>query len=126
MTSRQTKPPISSRTPKERPTIPNKPASQSFVGKTVDWEDEFGRKYKMLIPLDAPIEYASRGVRVGPPDIESLGLPLELEVRLNNQLFNRKLITERDIRLRPNDLVAAMMATYKVDAQKVATLYVVD
>lgn len=63
------------------------------------------------------------GIRIGPPDLESLNLPLEIEVKLNNQLFERNLITWSDVRQRPDEIKAALSAALKLDFHKVYYLY---
>lgn len=82
-----------------------------------------GHKYKVLIPDDAPDDHSEFGVLVGPPDLSDLNLPLELEVRLNNALFNRGLLTKQDVRRRRLELVAAWQSVLSVDANRLMELY---
>lgn len=65
------------------------------------------------------------GIRIGPPDINSLNLPLplEYEVRLNNQLYDRKLFSPADVRRRPEEIKAALQAVLKLDVLKIINLY---
>lgn len=91
--------------------------------REVEYEDVDGRKFLVQIPDDAPDEHAMYGIIVGPPDLMTLGLPTEIEVRLNNQLFNRGLIRRRDARKDRGGLLGALMSVLKVDSQKILELY---
>jgi hypothetical protein len=85
--------------------------------------DPKGRKWAVLLPEGVPDSDASMGVHLGPPSLESLGLPEEQEVRLHNQLFNRRIYTKQDARKRRQDIIGALFATFKVDAQRIVDLY---
>lgn len=87
------------------------------------YTDGEGRKTIVQIPDGAPESDGAMGILVGPPPLESLGLPLDVEVRLNNELYNRGLFTGQDIKRRTNEVVAAVIAAYKVDAVKIIELY---
>ena len=91
--------------------------------KSILYTDEVGRKRSVLIPDTAPNSDASLGIVVGPPPLDSLGLPLEVEVRLNNQLYDRELFTLADLQRRPNDLLGAVLSAMKVDALRVKQVY---
>lgn len=93
------------------------------MNRLVDYVDPDGRKFKRLIPAHAPDTDAIMGIEIGPPDLAALGLPLEIERRLNHQLFARGLFTAADVRRRPDSVIAALMAAYKADANKVMELY---
>lgn len=83
-----------------------------------------GMKYKVLVPDDAPVENYKYGIIIGPPDLSGLNLPHEFEVRLNNELYNRGLITKKDIvRSRDNVIFGALQAMLKVDTQRITELY---
>jgi len=77
----------------------------------------------VLLPEGAPDSDASMGVPIGPPSLAPLGLPVEIEVLLHNQLFDRGLIRERDLRRRMPDLAAALMAALRVNVHRIAGLY---
>ena len=79
--------------------------------------------FDVLLPNHAPDSDADKGVVVGPPSLESLGLPRETEIRLHNALYNRGLLTEHDVQARPSEVVASIMSALKVDAQLVMALY---
>ncbi len=87
-----------------------------------DYEDPDGYWWRVRVPEDT--NDPSMGIPVGPPDLTALGLPPDLQRRLHNQLHARRLFTRRDLRGRMPEVLAALQATYKVDAQAVTTLYV--
>lgn len=87
------------------------------------YTDSCGRKWLVLLPDGAPDSDARMGVPVGPPPLEALGLPEEIEVRLHNQLFDRGLIRRRDLRRRMQDVVGALQAALRVSANRIAALY---
>lgn len=88
----------------------------------VKLEDEDGRLFMVLIP-EGDEDHPERGVVLGPPYLDDLDLPLDVEVKFNNQLFNRGLITKRDLRGHGAELTAALQAAFRVSANKVAALY---
>ena len=94
--------------------------------KVVDYTDEQGAKWRVRVPDDmAPDEY-HEGIPIGPPDIiETMmqrGWNEEAAIRLHNALFDRGIITKKDV-LRIRDVQAALMAALKTDAQTIQTLY---
>lgn len=89
--------------------------------KRVHFTDSAGRKFISLLPEGVPESKAEIGVILGPPDLSPLGLPLDIEVRLNNALFARNLV-EKD-RVTMADIRDALLAVFKVDALKIAALY---
>lgn len=80
----------------------------------------------MYLPNDVPEEQAVKGIPIGPPSLEPLGLPVAFDVALHNQLFHRKLFTPRDVRLRRRDVMSAIQAALKVDTERIVQLYVSD
>ena len=86
------------------------------------YQDDEGRWWAVLVPPGHEGE-ASMGIPIGPPDLESLGLPEAVEVRLHNQLFNRGLLTARDLKGRGQEVFAALQAAYRVDQASVTALY---
>lgn len=91
--------------------------------KDVTVTDIHGRKSVYSIPDDAPEWHGSMGLFKGPPDLEKLDLPIDIEVRINNQLWARGLITENDLKKRPNEIILAIQSALKIDAQKISQLY---
>lgn len=89
----------------------------------MDWTDSEGRKTRVQIPQDAPDSDASKGIVVGPPSVESLSLPQDIGVRLHNQLYARQLFSMSDVRRRRRDVLGALMAALKVDAERIVQLY---
>jgi len=82
-----------------------------------------GRKYKAVVPEGSDKETWQYGISVGPPDLSELGLPLETEVRLNNELFVRGLITLADVKRNMSSVQGALQAALRVDAQTIVQLY---
>ena len=93
--------------------------------KRVEYKDEEGRKFKVEVPEDY-IDMPETGIRLGPPDLEPLGLPLRYEVALNNQLYDRMLFTPADVRRRPDEIRAALHAVFKVDVLTIRNLYLTE
>lgn len=91
--------------------------------REVSYTDADGRRWRTMIPDDAPDYEAEIGLPAGPPSLESLELPLDIEVRLHNQLFARRLFTREDLRNRESEISAALMAALKVDAVSIRALY---
>jgi len=82
-----------------------------------------GRRSALSVPDDAPQATWPGGVLVGPPDLSGLGLPEEVTTRLHNELFHRGLLRRADVRFRRADVVAALQAALKVDAQLIIDIY---
>ena len=82
-----------------------------------------GIKYVVRVPDNAPDEHSSYGVRVGPPDLGKLNLPITIEVALNNALFDRRLLSLNDVRIRPQEVYSALQSALKIDATTIMNLY---
>lgn len=91
--------------------------------KLVKYTDAAGRQWKTLLPDSAPESEAPRGVPYGPPSLARLGLPLTMEVRLHNGLFERGIFTAADLRGREDEVARACLAAVKLDAIAVMGLY---
>lgn len=91
--------------------------------REVVYNDQQGRRWLRGIPEGLPDGQAVRGVPLGPPPLTDLGLPLEIEVALHNQLFDRHILTEKEARRRPNEVFAALQAALRVDLHKVLGIY---
>ncbi len=85
--------------------------------------DEQGRYHAVLLPNGTNEQDASKGLPLGPPSLEPLGLPEEVEIRLHNELFARKLFTGKDVRKRRIDVFGALQAALKVDIERVVQIY---
>lgn len=104
---------------RERATKTGRSGSSTLVEG--EYVDEEGRHWAVLMPEGH--ENPEMGILLGPPDLESLELPLDVEVRLHNQLFNRRLYTLRDVRRDPDGIKASIQAAYRLDFQRVTGLY---
>lgn len=82
-----------------------------------------GKEYVVLVPQDATEAQYERGLIVGPPDLSSLGLPSELELRLHNELLNRGLITAKDARRHSDAVMGAWQAALKVSVTDLLNLF---
>ena len=82
-----------------------------------------GKKYKAIVPDNSEELMWQYGIIIGPPDLSGLRLPHEIEVRLNNELFNRGLISKKDLRNNINNVQGALMAALRVDAQTILAAY---
>ena len=87
------------------------------------YRDEDGLLRYTLIPEGAPETHAPMGIPVGPPSLDALELPPEIAARLHNELAERELLTAADCRRRPNEVVAALMATLRIDAGRILQAY---
>lgn len=91
--------------------------------ETHDYKDNDGRLHRVIVPDGCPEDLYPEGIPVGPPDLALLGLPLEIEVRLHNQLYSRRLFNLRDVLSRPKDIQGALQAALKLDMQIIQGLY---
>ncbi len=84
--------------------------------------DASGRMWVVHVPVGREWDVV-RGIPVGPPETSTLGLPEAIDVRLNNELYRRGLITKADLRGRASEVFAALQAALKVDTAAVMNLY---
>lgn len=91
--------------------------------KQTSYQDEQGRWWAVQLPDDVPDSDASMGLRLGPPSLAPLELPLETEVRLHNQLFARRIFTVTEANANRLDIFAALQAAFRVDTDSVVQLY---
>ena len=87
-----------------------------------DYTDEEGFSWRVLIPRHE-IEHPERGIVIGPPSLEGIGLSEDVRKELHNQLWARGIITKEDIRGRHLDITAALQRAYRVDLAKVTEAY---
>lgn len=81
------------------------------------------RKKKVLVTEDMePYEYY-QGLVIGPPDLSSLHLPEDVEIALNNELFARGLITQRDTIKGRQEIFAALQAAFAISVDKIMRCY---
>lgn len=91
--------------------------------KTVTHVDGLGRQTIVQVPDGAPETTWGQGIVLGPPDLSSLGLREETTTRLHNELFNRGIVKRSDARARRAEVYAALLSTFKVDAEAIINLY---
>jgi hypothetical protein len=91
--------------------------------KKISFKDEYGRHKVVLLPEEESEENAAIGVPVGPPDLSELGLPAEMEIRLNNELFYRGILTPQDALKKRPEVSAAIQSVLKLDTERIVTIY---
>lgn len=92
--------------------------------KRTSWIDPEGRKKFVLIPEESGEEQAEMGIPVGPPSFAELELPTEIEVRLNNELANRGILTPVDALRNRAEISLAIQSALKIDVDRVVQMYV--
>lgn len=85
--------------------------------------DAAGRMTVRVVPDGAHERTWAAGVVLGPPDLSVLQLPEEVTTRLHNELFNRQIIRRSDARRARAEVVAALMAALRVDADRIIQAY---
>lgn len=91
--------------------------------KRVDYTDQDGRKKAVYLPEDALEEDPASGIPIGPPPLAALELPLEIEVRLNNELYHRNILTGLDALKHRDEIGRALQAALRADLDRVLTMY---
>lgn len=91
--------------------------------KKVRYTDKDGRHTLVWLPDTAPDADARMGVPIGPPPLGALKLPKAIDVRLHNELFARGLFTREDVTRNRRDVISALMAALKVDAEAIIGCY---
>lgn len=91
--------------------------------RLTSYVDAEGRRWVVNLPNGVPDSDAHMGLHVGPPPLTALGLPLDIEVRLHNQLFSRGILKLNDAKARRPELFAALQAAYAVDGERLLTLF---
>lgn len=89
----------------------------------VTWEDTEGRSWLRAIPQGVPEAQAAIGIPIGPPPLDELGLPREIEIRLHNQLYARRIYTAADARDRVGEINSAIMAALRLDVHRILAVY---
>lgn len=89
----------------------------------VEYEDKEGRKFRRGLPQGAPRSQAAIGVPLGPPSLQDLGLPKEIEVALHNQLYARAIFTEADARSHLQDIHSALVSALRCDVNRILAVY---
>ncbi len=83
--------------------------------RIIDYIDDDGYKRRVSLPDDAPDTHANMGILVGPPNLAPLDLPPQHDLALNNELFDRGLLTAEDVQGRQEELSAALKRVLKLD-----------
>ena len=91
--------------------------------RKIEYINKDSMSHYVGIPDEAPDSHAMYGIVIGPPDLSNLELPKQVEVRLNNELFVRGLITIADVRKRRIDVLGALQSALAVDVAKVIEIY---
>lgn len=91
--------------------------------RQVSYEDDKGRLWMVSLPDNVPDSDASMGIPIGPPPLESLGLPEDIEVALHNQLFHRGLLTAKDLKKRRGEIISALIHSLSVTGRAIMQLY---
>lgn len=87
--------------------------------REVKYVDSLGRRFKVSLPDDLSDDDAKHGIIIGPPILDGLGLPVQLEVELHNQLYERGIFTLREAKARRSELVSALQRVLAIDADKI-------
>ena len=93
--------------------------------REVSYTDIKGRMWRVKLPDGVPDSDAPLGIPVGPPPLEELGLPEDIEIALHNQLFSRRIFTVKDIKRNRADALAAIQGALKLDVEKLHSLYLI-
>ena len=91
--------------------------------KRASWTDPEGRKRVVLIP-EGREEDAEMGIPVGPPSFAELELPSDMEIRLNNELVNRGILTAADALRSRQEISLAIQSVLRLDVDRVVQMYV--
>lgn len=94
--------------------------------REMSYTDDEGRQWAVSLPDGVPESDAALGIPLGPPSLAPLALPLDVEVRIHNQLFARRLFTPRDVKTRRMEILGALQAALRVDIVAIAALYRVE
>lgn len=84
--------------------------------------------WRVLIANDAPDEHAARGYGIPfcPVDLSALGLPIDFEVRLHNQLFHMRIASPEDATKRTADIQRAIRTAMNISVKAVQDAYRVE
>lgn len=87
--------------------------------RAVDYTDDRGRNFRVMLPDDSPDEEAPMGIPVGPPDVvDHLGLPEPLATRLHNLLHERGLFDVKILRKNDRALFGVWQTALRVDVNR--------
>lgn len=83
--------------------------------------DSIGRKFKVMLPEGETL--TERGMIIGPPLLDELGLPRKTMVALHNELYRRKIFTFEDAKRRRDEIGAALVVVFKASAENIIGVY---
>lgn len=90
--------------------------------RRAQYTDRKGRVHVVELPDGKPDSEAAMGIPIGPPPLEALGLPQEIEVRLHNQLAARGILTAADAKRGRKDIFAALQKALAVDITRIVEI----
>lgn len=91
--------------------------------KQVEYSDVAGRHWARMLPNSEPNSRAGIGIPVGPPPLDSLDLPEDLQTRLHNELYARGILTLDQALTNRREIQAAMMAAFRLDVDRIIACY---
>mgnify|MGYP000865130357 CR=1 FL=1 len=91
--------------------------------REASYTDDFGRKWAVLLPDRLPDDAAPMGLPLGPQSLESLGLPLDIEVALHNALFERRVWDYATAVSRLSAVESAVRSVYRLSVHRVLDAY---
>lgn len=92
--------------------------------RQVEYIDDKGRKYAVLLPPEITDADVHMGIFKGPPDVvDVLELPEPFATRLHNTLYDREIFSIRDIQKPGGDLRAVFMSALQVDVNRLAEAF---
>lgn len=91
--------------------------------REVTYTDHEGRMWWRLLPDGAPDSDARIGIPLGPPPIDSLGLPVQVGTRLHNELYHQRIFDHVDAVRRQTDIATALRSALRLDVASVIALY---
>lgn len=91
--------------------------------REASYTDDFGRKWAVLLPDRLPDDAAPMGLPLGPQSLESLGLPIEIEVALHNALFDRRVWDYGTAVRNTRSVESAIRAVYRLSVHGVLDAY---
>lgn len=83
--------------------------------------DEKGRKFRVLLP-DYEVD-TSKGMIVGPPLLDELGLDESSMVILHNELYRRNIFTFDDVKRMRNELGYCLQIALRATAERIVEIY---
>ena len=87
--------------------------------RSVDYADDRGRIFRVMLPDDAPDEEAPMGIPIGPPNVvDHLGLPEPLATRLHNLLHERGIWDITTLSKKGNVLIGVWQSALRVDVSR--------